>query len=388
MDRTTQLALLDRVMAHRAAGNTTDLAPSMYRNPVATYLDTDRYEQEIERLFRHRPVLACMSGDVAGPGDSITLTIAETPVVVVRGEDGVVRAFRNVCRHRGACVAEGRATGAKLLTCPYHAWSYRLDGRLVNPTHRDGFAGLERDQHGLAELGCDEAVGLVFVQVDAAPGTVDATAWLGGMGSELAPFGLEGHRFVARRETTRDMNWKLMYDTFCEPYHIRHLHTASIAPYIQSDNSVSDRFGVHARIVAPRWKIDELDAEPRARWELLPYATINYFLVPNTIMIYQQDHVQLFQLYPEGVGRTRSVTTIYAPADAAGEEHRPRWQKSLDIIVDVIDREDYAMCEQIQRSFRSGAQSDLVFGRNEPCLIYFHEAIEQLLWGVEVRVGG
>ena len=105
-------------------------------------------------------------------------------------------------------------------------------------------------------------------------------------------------------------------------------------------------------------------------------------------MIYQQDHVQLFQLYREGVGRTRSVTTIYAPADAAGEEHRPRWQKSLDIIVDVIDREDYAVCEQIQRSFRSGAQSDLVFGRNEPCLIYFHEAIEQLLWGVEVRVGG
>lgn len=380
MDLATQRALLDRIMAHRAAGNTTDLAPEMYRNPVETYLDPLRYEIEIERLFLGCPVLACLSCDVSSPGDYLTLTIADVPIVVVRGDDGVVRAFRNVCRHRGACVAEGRGNAPKSLTCPYHAWSYRLDGRLINPTHQAGFAGLDKAAHGLSGIGCDEAAGLVFVQLDAAPGSIDAERWLAGSQHELQPFRFEDYHFVAQRATTRDMNWKLMYDTFCEPYHVRHLHTESIAPYIQSDNAVNDRFGPHGRIVTPRWRIDKLDHLPPDRWELLPNVTINYFLVPNTILIYQQDHVQLFQLFPEGLNRTRSVTTLYAPKAADTEEDLRKWRKSLDIIVEVIDREDYGMCEQIQRSFRSGAQGEIVFGRNEPSLIGFHEAIEELLW--------
>jgi phenylpropionate dioxygenase-like ring-hydroxylating dioxygenase large terminal subunit len=380
MDRDTQLRLLDRIMAHRAAGNTTDLAPALYRNPVDTYLDPARYEREIERLFLGTPLLACLSCDVGGPGDYVTSTIADVPIVVVRGADGRVRGFRNVCRHRGACVAEGRGTAPRALACPYHGWTYRLDGSLVATTHREGFDGIDPGAHGLSEFGCDEAAGLVFVQLDAEPGSLDARSWLAGADAELGPFGFEGYRFVSSRSTTRDMNWKLMYDTFCEPYHVRHLHTASIAPYIQSDNAVNDAFGPHGRIAVPRWKIAELEAKPRDDWWLLPNATINYFLVPNTILIYQQDHVQLFQLYPEGLDRTRSVTTIYAPEAASSAEHTARWQKSLDIIVEVIDREDYAMCEQIQRSFRSGAQRELVFGRNEPSLIHFHEAVERLLW--------
>lgn len=379
MNQDQQLALVDRIMAHRAAGNTTDLAPAMYRNPIKTYVDPERYEVEVERLFLRCPVLACLSGDVASPGDYVTLSIADVPVLVVRGSDGMVRGFRNVCRHRGACVAEGRGNAAKSLSCPYHGWSYRLDGRLINPTHGPGFDGLDRADHGLSEFGCDEATGLVFVQLDSAPGTVNATAWLSGVEDELAPFDLGGYSFIETRSSVRNMNWKLMYDTYCEPYHIRHLHHATIDPYIHSDNAVNDAFGPHGRIAAARRTIDELDSKPRSEWSLLPYATINYFIVPNTVLIYQQDHVQLFRFFPEGPDRTTSVTTLYAKEPAVTEEAQRRWAKSLDIVVDVIDREDYVMCEQMQRSFRSGAQDEIVFGRNEPSLIHFHESIERLL---------
>ena len=389
MDMDVQLALLERIMAHRAAGNTTDLAPAMYRNPIDTYIDRDRYAIEIDRLFLGCPILACLSCDVANPGDYVTLSIADVPIVVVRGADGVVRGFRNVCRHRGACVAVGRGNAPKSLSCPFHGWSYRLDGRLISPTHGVGFEGLDRADHGLSEFGCNEAAGLVYVQLDAQPGSVDATAWLSGSERELAPFDLAGYSFVDSRTSTRAMNWKLMYDTFCEPYHVRHLHHASIAPYIQSDNAVNDSFGPHGRIVAPRWSIEELDSKPRHEWSLLPYVTINYFLVPNTVLIYQQDHVQLFQLFPEGPDHTTLVTTLYATEPATTEKAQRRWKKSLDIIVGVIDQEDFVMCEQIQRSFRSGAQQEIVFGRNEPSLIHFHEAIEALLWPqpAEVAVG-
>ena len=380
MNVETQLSLLGRIMAHRTLGNSTDLAPAMYRNPIVTYTDRDRYEVEIERLYLGTPIMACMSCEVRSPGDYVTLSIADVPIVIVRGDDGMVRGFRNVCRHRGACVAEGRGNTAKSMSCPYHGWTYRLDGRLINPTHSVGFEGLEKADHGLSEFGCDESAGLVFVQLDAEPRSVDATKWLAGAEDELAPFDLAGYHFVERRSSVRDINWKLMYDTYCEPYHIRHLHHSTIDPYIYSDYAVNDKFGPHGRIVAPRRTIDALDTTPRDQWSLLPYVTINYFLVPNTVLIYQQDHVQLFQFFPLGPDRTESITTLYAKDAPATEEVMRRWKKSLDIIIGVIDREDYGMCEQIQRSFRSGAQKEIVFGRNEPSLIHFHEAIESLLW--------
>ena len=379
MESDVQLALLDRVMAHRAKGNSTDMAPAMYRNPIVTYTDPERYDVEIERLFRGGPIMACLSCDIAKPGDYVTLSIADVPLLIMRGQDGVARGFRNVCRHRGACVADGRGHAAKALSCPYHGWSYRLDGRLISPTHGEGFDGLDRGEHGLSEFGCDEAAGLVFVQLDAAPGSIDGTAWLSGIERELNPFDLGGYSFIEQRASIREMNWKLMYDTYCEPYHIRHLHHSTIDPYIYSDFAVNDSFGPHGRIVAARRTIDTLDSKPRDEWNLLPYVTINYFLVPNTVLIYQQDHVQLFQFFPLAVDRTMSVTTLYAREPATTKEAQLRWTKSLDIVVGVIDQEDYIMCEQIQRSFRSGAQKDIVFGRNEPSLIHFHEAVEGLL---------
>lgn len=389
MELDVQLALLDRVMAHRAIGNSTDLAPAMYRNSIDTYTDPSRYDLEIERLFLGGPVMACLSCDVANPGDYVTLSIADVPLVIIRGADGVVRGFRNVCRHRGACVADGRGNAPKALSCPYHGWSYRLDGRLISPTHGIGFEGLDRTEHGLSEFGCDEAAGMVYVQINGAPGSVDATVWMSGVERELVPFDLSSYTFIEQRSSAREMNWKLMYDTYCEPYHIRHLHHATIDPYIYSDYAVNDSFGPHGRIVAARRTIDLLDSKPRSEWELLPYVTINYFLVPNTVLIYQQDHVQLFQFFPLSVDRTMSVTSLYAKEPALTDKAKRRWAKSLDIVVDVIDREDYIMCEQIQRSFRSGAQKEIVFGRNEPSLIHFHEAVESLLWRQpgEVNVG-
>lgn len=386
MDRDTQLALIDRIMAHRAAGDTTDLAPEMYRNPVATYVDPERYEVEVQRLFRGTPILACMSADVPETGDFVTLSITEIPIVVVRGDDKIVRAFRNVCRHRGATVAQERGNAAKSFTCIYHGWSYRLDGRLINPTHRVGFEGLDRDAHGLSELACGEAGGLVFVQIDAPAGSLDAAAWLGGLLPQFDSFGLAGYSHFATAASTRAINWKLMFDTFCETYHVRHLHHASIAPWIHSEPAVVERYGPHALHVSVHKSIAELDDKPRDQWSLVPHATLAYLIFPNTALLYQQDHVELFQLLPQGVGHTASVTTLYSPELAQTERARRRWQKAFDLVLSVIDTEDYVMCEQIQRSFSSGAQDEIVFGRNEPALIHYHQGIESRLAQVPVSV--
>jgi phenylpropionate dioxygenase-like ring-hydroxylating dioxygenase large terminal subunit len=379
VERDLQLALIDRIMAHRAAGDTTDLAPEMYSNPINTYVDPARYEAEVERIFRGLPLLACMSADVPSPGDYVTLSITDVPVVVVRGHDGVVRAFRNVCRHRGTCVAEGRGNTARSFMCRFHGWSYRLDGRLINPTHRDGFAGLDRTEFGLSEMACDEVAGIVFVQLDGGPGSLDASDWLSGLAPELAAFGLSEYCYIDTRASTWAVNWKLLFDTFCETYHVRHLHHASIAPHICSEPGLNDAFGPHGRQVAVHRSIAALDCQPRERWKLLPHITLAYLLAPSGIVIYQQDHLEVFQLLPLGPDQTVSVATLYAPEPPLTERAVGHWNRAFDLLLTVIGTEDYIMSEQTQRSFRSGAQRDIVFGRNEPGLIHFHRSIEELL---------
>jgi len=378
MDRACELDILDRVMAHRAAPNTTDMAPEMYANPVGTYIDPDRYAIEVDQLFRGSPLVACLSADVAQPGDHVTMSITDVPVLVSRDEDGVVRAFKNVCRHRGVCVVEGRGQGASTFMCPYHGWSYRLDGRLVNPTHKSGFEGMDRSEFGLAEMACDERAGMVLIQIDGAPGTLDGAAWLGDIGAELAQFDFGRFHHFKTSTSTRAINWKLMADTFCEQYHVRYLHHETLTTTIQSDNSLYDAYGRHGRMCTPAWSIDKLDAEQRDEWRLFPHVILNYMLVPNTVLLVQEAFIEMFQFLPDGPGQTRSVATLYT-ADPLVPEQAPRLDKSFDGLLAIIDDEDYTMCEQTQRSFHSGAQREILFGRNEPGLIHFHQSIERML---------
>jgi phenylpropionate dioxygenase-like ring-hydroxylating dioxygenase large terminal subunit len=378
MDRAWQLALLDRIMNHRQAG-TTDLVPASYRQPVEQYLSESRAACELDRLFRSSPVLACLTADLAKPGDFLTLTIADVPLVLTRAADGVVRAFRNVCRHRGSQVASGRGTAEKVLTCPYHAWSYRLDGSLAGVTHRQGFDDVDKSCMGLSEVAAAEAHGFVFIRLDGHD-PIDVDGWLDGVQHELAGFGLEHYHHVETRSNYRRINWKLTFDTFCEVYHIQSLHRTTIAPLIMSSASLFDAHGPHGRVLAPRWSIAELDDQPRDSWDLLPHATLIYLLAPNSVFVYQQDHAELWQIFPAGdPDHSTMLIHLYAPEEPTTEKARTYWRKNMDLLMQVTDTEDFIMCEQIQSSFRSGAQESIVFGRNEPGLIHFHRSLDRLL---------
>ncbi|MGF1598904.1 MAG: aromatic ring-hydroxylating dioxygenase subunit alpha [Acidimicrobiales bacterium] len=386
MTQEWQLALLDRMLAHHQAGNTTDMADDVYRNRVDKYVRADRLDAEVDKLFSGLPVLACMTPDVPRPGDYMTLSIADVPVLVARGEDGVVRAFRNVCRHRGACVAEGRGHTDKTFMCPYHAWSYRLDGSLVAMTHRAGFAGVDKTEHGLTPVACGEAAGFVFVHLDGEPATFDAAAWLGGAREELATFGFENYFRTETRTTTREMNWKLMFDTFGEVYHVQHLHRNTIHPLIQSDNALYDAWETHGRMAVARWPLDAYVDQPRDEWDLLPAATLVYHMVPNTVVIQQVDHLEVYQIFPDGPNRCTGVVSLYAPEEPTTDKARDYWKKNFDLLMQVTETEDFVMCEQMQRAFAAGAQEYIQFGRNEPALTHYHRTLDRLL-GLETPVG-
>lgn len=371
MDHDRQLALLDRIRTHMGAGRGTDTSAETMRVPATAYTDTERLAAERAMLLR-QPSLVGLSSLVPDPGTSATTWAGDVPVLVTRADDGQVRAFLNACRHRGAQLADGCAAGRRLV-CGYHGWSYTLDGTCAGRRRGEHF---DDDDVDLVRLPSREDHGLIWVSGD--PTTEIPAEPLCGAEIELAPLDLAGYRRFATTEFDRPLNWKLAVDTFCEAYHLGVLHKNTLAPLIHSDYALFDAFGPHGRLIAARTSIGELDDLPRSEWSLLPYATILWFLVPNAVLIHQQDHVQLYRSRPgTHAGEARLSVDVYVPLDSERPEHY--WQKNFDLLVSVTDTEDFSTAAGIQRSLATGLLPDVVFGRNEPALQHFHASLTELL---------
>jgi phenylpropionate dioxygenase-like ring-hydroxylating dioxygenase large terminal subunit len=378
MDRETQVALARRILDLKRRG-ARQLADAPYHNPVTDYTSRAQFALEMERFFRHGPIVAGLSGDAA-PGEFFTLDVAGVAILVVRDADGTLCAFLNVCRHRGAQVASGRGHAGRGFTCPYHGWRYDLRGSLLAWSSDEGFSGLQSDAMGLALLPVAEACGLIFVRPQ--PGDpIGAAGMLSGIDRELGPFDLGSYHRVETRACTRAMNWKLVVDTFLEAYHVPYLHRTSLAGLFHGDLAVFDAFGPHGRLLAVRRSITALDGLPESNWRVVPHATILYCLFPNTVLISQQDHVELWQVFPaqQSPDAATMLITLYAPEPVTTDSAARHWKANMDLLVGVTNDEDFVAGEQIQRGFYTGAQEAVVYGRNEPALIHYHRMIRDRL---------
>ena len=347
-------------------------------NPASAYTDPGRFAEEQRALFRAGPVLAGLSCECAEPGSYLTGTFGGVPVVVVRQADGTLRAMVNACRHRGAPLVEGRGGGLRRMVCPYHSWAYDLDGTLRSRPMSDGAfddVALGCDLHRVAVA---EEHGLVFVRAGSGE-PIDVDEALSGAEDDLGAFGLRDYAHVETRTSTWKMNWKLLLDTFTESYHIRSLHKESIAPAFLSDCTIFEAFGRNLASIGLRKDVfAELD-KPKEEWTLLPYGTIQYFLLPNALLTHQIDHVELWRLEPLDVRTTAVTTSIFAPEEPATDKARRYFVKNLDLLLDVTGREDFPLMERIQANLDSGALPELVYGRIEPALVHLHRSVDAAL---------
>ena len=276
-------AELARRLRHYLDTGTTAMAEAMFPNPVSAYTSEERLALEKRVLFRAYPLLVGLSCRVAAPGDYLTDDDSGMPILLLRTAAGTLRAFANVCRHRGARVVDGCGSGKRALSCPYHGWTYGLDGRLIDVPGEEGFAGLSREEHSLRPLPVVEKYGLVWVRpAPAAPeATIDIDAHLGGLAPELASFGFERwHHFETRTLRPR-INWKTAVDTFLEAYHLAALHQESVAPIFVGNLCASDGFGPHHRMIAVRRSFAELGDRGEAERDFLRHTIELYTLFPN-----------------------------------------------------------------------------------------------------------
>ena len=313
------------------------------------------------------------------PGDFLAHDHSGDPMLFVRQKDGGLRGFLNVCRHRGAKLAQGCGQ-ASAFACPYHAWTYGLDGKLLSRPDEQSFTGVEKSASGLVEIPCIERDGIVWAS--ATPGgSLDLDAHLGPVGRDLAAYGLAGYRHYETRERRQSFNWKLLVDTFLETYHLSTLHYETIHPIFFTNLCAFDPMGRHLRMTGARRTIEDMRGQPEADWDVIRHTVIVYVLFPNTVFIVQGDHIETWHVFPVPGEPDRCIMRIslYTPEPALTDSARRHWDNSFNLLMRTVEEEDFPVGEDMQRGFHSLAQSHITFGRNEPALAHFHAQVRDAL---------
>ena len=361
--------ILDRIFDH-IDNKTTDLGDTVWKEPVANYLSQERFESEIA-LLRSLPVVFCLSAMLPDKGSYVARKAAGTPLLVVRGDDGKVRAFINGCRHRGMQVAKNSGC-ARAFVCPYHAWTYGLEGELKHIPGRAGFPGVELKDNGLVEVGATEKGGLVYVNQS---GPVDASML------EIVPdLFSEQQAYFDQSEYTDDANWKLLAETTMEGYHIKALHKKSFYPYGFDNINVVESFGSHTRVVFPFQRIEKLrEVDPKDR-RMEGMVTSVYQLFPNVAVSILSKHstVTIF----EPISPTRTQILIYRATNntsAGATTDFEEAKRDADFVKAAGFDEDREAACAIQETLGTKANQHLTFGHFEKAIVHFHQNLAQHL---------
>lgn len=390
MDDVTPDAAVDREARIRRAldhlrNDTTDQFEKVETFEAFEFTDPNLAARERDLIFGRVPTIVAHASEIAKPYEFKTLRLPRNNAIIVRQKDGSVKALVNLCRHRGALLENEPCGKRRLFSCPYHRWSYDIDGSLRTITRDNTVGDIDPEQTGLVELPCEERHGFIWV-VDRAGAEIDVAAWLGPeMDGILAGYRLDELHCVKAGEYREDANWKILQDAFLDGYHIQYAHPNTAAKYIHTNVMAFEDFGRHCRFIAPRKSIDRwLEEDPGDR-SLVDDVTETHFFGPNATFLKQPDHFQLLTFWPDPAAPEKGVMEmrlIVPPAEAAGmtqERWDYLWDKNWEILEAVLINEDFPVLRDSQWGMRSRDAAPMVLGRNEVANQVFRRLLNRLL---------
>jgi phenylpropionate dioxygenase-like ring-hydroxylating dioxygenase large terminal subunit len=370
--------LAQRALQHYQ-DHTTDQAPSTMRMPIEAYTDHERYQAERERIFKHLPLALGLSLELPKPGDYKALTVLDTPVLLIRADDGQVRAFLNVCRHRGAKVCADGHAHARVLSCPYHAWVYDRQGQLIGRYGDETFGDVDSSLLGLTELCCAERCGLLWVSLT--PGeSFDINDWLGEFAAELDTLKLDTWHIFEQRDL-QGPGWKVTMDGYLEAYHHNLVHKETVGKYTVGNLLVLDTFGPHQRLTFGRQSLGELARQAEQDWQPDEHIRLIHSGFPNlSISGILGDHCLVSQIFPGQTPNTTVTTqTILVANKPTSTAEKTASREFSDLILRAVQDEDYAIGFGIQSGMGSNANTEFIFGRNEPAVQNYHTWIARFM---------
>lgn len=363
-------AVIERVFDHIDNGST-DLGEEVWREPTENYRSQARFEKELA-LLRRLPVPFAPSLALANTGDYLARPVGGVPIVVVRHEDGGLRAFRNACRHRGVTLADGQGC-TRVFTCGYHGWAYGLDGALQHVPHESGFPGLDRAERGLVPIdSVTEQGGLIFVSVE--PPVDDGAL------AELPDLIGEDQAIFDSTDRESEFNWKLNIEATLEGYHIKPTHRETFYPYGYDNMNVVETFGPNARVTFPFRRIEKLRNLPPEERDISGRVTYAYNIFPNATVAVLSSHTSVS--FSEPLSPTRTRYFSYRLGDSIGkrdEQAAERMRRDADFVSDGGVKEDAEMVHRIQAGLASGANDHFLYGHFEKAIVNFHQHMTRLI---------
>lgn len=360
--------------------------PALPDIPAGRYTDPRFFQLEQDHLWRKSWLLAAHSDELPAPGSFLTWDHAGEPVVLVRGEDTVVRAFFNTCRHRGAPVATAARGSGRRLTCPYHGWSYALDGRLLGVRDAQDFRDLDFGTRGLVPVRCEAFGNLVFVNFD--PHAPSLLEWLGPIAAEWEEFQFDQCRLAARHVFDLECNWKIAMEANTEVYHVRSIHASTVAPVLDDRRNVNTLYANgHGRMVAPTpagmATLDIMPVDPRIAQietvgEIARSCTQSYGIFPNMVAPLSQYVVPPLLFWPNGINRCRLETWTMAPPWQEGM--RPDlWTENDGERLCAVLREDTEFGAKIQKSMESRGFTGVPLSYQESRIYHWNQAADRII---------
>ncbi|MGQ2943100.1 MAG: aromatic ring-hydroxylating oxygenase subunit alpha [Blastomonas fulva] len=345
------------------------------RYPAAHFTERARFEQERDTVFRKMAVPIMPSARISQPGTAITHHGYGMALLLVRDKAGTLRVFLNACQHKGAKLVEGCAL-QKLsrITCPYHSWTYGLDGSLIAIARQDAFEAVNKADFNLAELPSREFGGLIWACLDRDV-EPDFSALVPEIEADLVSLDIPTAHVYGHRAFNLKANWKLVLEPFMESYHVPRLHAASIGSLFGDVTRVIDLLGPHQRKTAGKvnFQPDMVDIPGENIHKTVTFA---YQLFPNAVLITSPYYISLMILMPVSERETNVdyyMLTLEAPQTEKAEEVAAR---SLELILKVFGEEDFRAAEISQEGLESKALRYMTYGGMENTIPMYYKQLD------------
>lgn len=346
--------------------------------PVSIFLSQERFDAEQNAIFKKRAIPLTISALLPEPGMAMGHESTGLPLIVSRDRDGKVHVFLNACQHKGAKLLETcEPVKSGRMTCPYHAWTFGVDGKLIGVARAETFINLDKSKRNLAELPSREQGGIIWVMLDrhAEP---DFSSMVPELGEDLDALELGTAHVYGRKSFDVKANWKLVLEPFLEGYHVQRLHASTVGPLYADVPNVVDKLGPTIRQISGKVNFTPEDLDIPGE-NIHKTVTTVYNLFPNGVVITSPWYISIMILHPRGPDRTivdyHNLTRV-APDNPKAEN---LYKTSYDMVLDVFGNEDFRAAEISHAGLATGALESVVYSGLEASIPAYYGILESYL---------